>query len=177
MEERGSLGHSLLDTLGQICSILIKETHFLQLAVHSEWQTSCNLGFREECNVCTVPKSGWEEKIKMYTACRPINTQWLLCGVLYLSWGHQGFYPLTARIDFFHHIIMLMCKDALFEKTSAFLESFVVTAWSIPELTSWMKPSNQKPSNKLVSISKHALTEKPACTHCSASALDGRGKK
>lgn len=64
MGERGSLGHSLPDTLAQICSILIKETHFLHLTVHSEWQTSCNLGFREEClyDVCAMPQNGWEEK-------------------------------------------------------------------------------------------------------------------
>lgn len=55
---------TLPDTLAQICSIPIKETHFLHLAVHSEWQTSCNLGFRKEClcNVCAMPQSGWEEK-------------------------------------------------------------------------------------------------------------------
>ena len=64
MGERGSLGHSLLDTLAQICSVLIKEAHFLHLAVRSEGQTSCNLGFREECldNVCAMPQSGWREK-------------------------------------------------------------------------------------------------------------------
>ena len=64
MGERGSLGHSLPDTLAQICFILIKETHFLHLTVHSERQTSCNLGFREEClyDVCAMPQNGWEEK-------------------------------------------------------------------------------------------------------------------
>lgn len=83
MGERGSLGHSLPDTLAQICSILIKETHFLHLTVHSEWQTSCNLGFREEClyNVCAMSQSGWEEKkIKMCTGCRPIKAVWWLYG-------------------------------------------------------------------------------------------------
>ncbi|KAF3694816.1 hypothetical protein EXN66_Car010492 [Channa argus] len=58
---------SLPDTLAQICSILIKETRFLHLAVHSEWQTSCNLGFRKEClyNVCSMPQNEWEEKEKI----------------------------------------------------------------------------------------------------------------
>lgn len=41
-----------------------KRDHSLHLAVHSKWQTSCNLRLRIEClyNVCAMPQSGWEEK-------------------------------------------------------------------------------------------------------------------
>lgn len=64
MEDPDSLGLFLPDTLGQICSIRIKETHSSHLAVHSKWQTSCNLGLRIEClyNVCAMSQSAWEEK-------------------------------------------------------------------------------------------------------------------
>lgn len=140
MGEWGSLGHPPPDTLAQICSILIKGTHFLQLAVHSEWQPVATCGL--ENNACALfvsrLKVAWKEKSKYSSGFGSFKD---FCS------ARSQFHLSAAFMDFFYIIIMLM----FLQGTSVRFVNPLLSLTDQCKNPGADHTGVQKPSNKLLS--------------------------